>query len=404
MALPFLEAMGSASLRAAPAAAGPRRFVAINIPLGFIPEQFFPKGVGSAYEASSYLELAEPLRKDFTVFSGVSHPDVDGGHSSEKSFLTAAPHPGSRSFKNSISLDQVIAREVGEETRFSSLTMGSHSLSWSANGVATPADRDPRNVFRRLFQQGTPQDVAALEADLRSGHSIMDAVMADAKAIQRKASAIDQEKLDQYFTAVRETEQRLAKAERWNRLPKPEVDLQLPDKIDPADLVAEFRAYFDLMHLAIQTDSTRVLTLGGAGHGLVPKIRGVAQGYHALSHHGKNPELLSQLEIIERCTMEIFVDFLQRLKKTAEGDSNLLDRTQVLFGSNLGNASGHTTTNLPILLAGGGFRHGQHLAFDARENYPLPNLFVSILQRMGIESDSFASSTGTMSGLEMAGA
>jgi hypothetical protein len=405
LALPWLEAMLPARICAAgsaAAAAAPRRFVAINIPLGFIPEKFFPEHAGAGYAPSSYLAPGVDLRSEFTVFSGVSHPSVDGGHSAEKSFLTAAPHPGARSFKNTISLDQYMARRIGEQTRFASLTLGDHSLSWSANGVSIPHENSPAKTFARLFLSGTPKEVAAQQRELAEGRSIMDTVMEDAKTMERSVTAADRDKLDQFFTAVRETEQRLTKAEAWNQTPKPKVEAKPPGKVDWTDLIGMFRAQFDVIRLALETDSTRVITLGGTGYGIVPTIKGVELGYHGLSHHGKNPDMMRQLEIIEHETMLAFFDFLRALRSSKNGETNLLDRTQVLLGSNLGNASGHLTTNLPVILAGGGYQHGQHLAFDAKNNYPLPNLFVSMLQRMGIEADAFASSTGTMRGLEAA--
>jgi len=401
LSLPLLEAMLPARIRAAGTAAvgAPRRFVGINIPLGFLPENFFPEQAGADYALSNYLQPGLALRNDFTVVSGVSHPGVDGGHSAEKSFLTAARQPGSRTFKNTISLDQFIAQKVGDQTRFSSLTLGDHSLSWSANGVSIPAEQSPARAFTRLFLSGNAKEVAAQQRDLEDGRSIMDTVLDDAKAMERSVSQADRQKLDQFFTAVRETEQRLSKAEAWAQTPKPVVAEKPPAKIDDSDLVGMFRAQFDVIRLALATDSTRVVALGGTGYGLVPKINGVQQGYHGLSHHGKNPEMIRQLELVERATMQAFFDFLASLEASAEDGTNLLDRTQILLGSNLGNASAHSTTNLPVILAGGGFRHGQHLAFNQRDNYPLPNLFVSILQRMGVEAASFASSTGTMTGL-----
>jgi hypothetical protein len=191
------------------------------------------------------------------------------------------------------------------------------------------------------------------------------------------------------------------KAQAWSQTPKPKVDAQPPGKLDGADLTGTFRAHFDVIRLALETDSTRVVTLGGTGYGTVPLIKGVELGYHGLSHHGKNPDMLRQLELVERATLAAFFDFLHSLKASRDGDGTLLDQTQILLGSNLGNASGHLTTNLPVLLAGGGFKHGQHLAFDQKSNYPLPNLFVSMLQRMGVEADRFATSDGAMRGLEM---
>lgn len=400
LALPLMESLGP--LRGVEAAGAPRRIVAINIPLGFHAPNFFPGQTGRAYVPSPYLQVAEPLRNDFTVFSGMSHPDVDGGHSAEKSFLTAAPHPGSRSFKNSISLDQFVAGRIGGATRFASLTLGEHSLSWSANGVSVPVENQPAATYARLFLAGNAREVAGQKQQLRDGRSIMDTVLEDARAMERTVSRVDREKLGQYFTAVRETERRLTKAEAWVDTPKPRVDGSSPGRIASEDIIGRLRAFFDVITLALQTDSTRVITLGGHGGSLVPPIKGVQQGYHGLSHHGKNPEMIAQLALIERETMAAWSGFVAGLKQVKEGGATLLDHTQVLLGSNLGNASGHLTTNLPIILAGGRYRHGQHLRFDEKNNHPLPNLFVSMLLGLGLEVDSFASSKGTVRGLEPA--
>jgi len=404
LALPLLEAMLPARIRAAGSATttAPKRIVAINVPLGFIPEKFFPTETGASYALSEYLQPAEPLRNDFTLFSGTSHPGVDGGHSAEKSFLTAAPSPGARTFRNTISLDQFIARQIGDATRFSSLSIG-ESLSWSANGVSIPSEHSPARTFARLFLAGTPKEVSAQERDLEDGRSIMDTVLEDAHAMERSVSSADRTKLDQFFTAVRETEQRLVKAQAWSKTPKPKVDAPQPGPLNDTDLAGTYRAQFDVIRLAFETDATRVIAFGAYGYGLVPKIQGVELGYHGLTHHGKNPDMMRQLELIDRATLSAFFEFLTKMKASQDGDGSLLDHTQVLLGSNLGNANAHSTTNLPVILAGGGYRHGQHLAFDAKDNYPLPNLFVSMLQRMGIEAEKFATSTGTMKGLEMRG-
>lgn len=398
MALPFLEAMYSGRALGAPTAA-PKRFVAINIPLSFIPENFFPSEAGTDYALSPYLKLGEALKSDFSVISGTSHAGVDGGHSAEKSFLTGAPSPGARSFKNTISFDQHLAERVGESTRFASLTLGENTLSWSANGVAIPPETSPRRLYSKLFLSGSPKEVAAAENDLKDGRSIMDAVLAEAREMERSVSSADREKLDQYFTAVRATEQRLEKMQKWNQTPKPRVQQASPGEIPAADLVGTLRAYFEVMRLALETDTTRVLALGGTGYGVVPKIQGVQLGYHGLSHHGKNPEMLAQLELIERATLGAFFEFLASLKSVSEGPGTLLSNTQIFLGSNLGNASGHITTNLPVVLAGGGYKHGRHLAFDPKNNYPLSNMFVSIAHQMGLETNTFARSTGPMAGL-----
>jgi len=392
LALPTLESFGVAK-------APVKRLVAINIPLGFYGPRFFPKTAGNNYETSDYLKPADHLRDRYTVISGTSHPGVDGGHSAEKSFLTAAPHPGSRGFRNTISLDQYIASKVGEATRFASLTVGDESLSWTANGVAIPPQRSPAKLFETLFVSGNQNDVATQRRRLQDGHSILDNVLEEAKAMEGSVGTEDREKLDQFFTAVRETENRLAKSERWLVTPKPAVEAKSPREVASGDVLTWMQSHFEVIRLALATDSTRVVAMSGANHSLVPPLPGVSMGYHGLSHHGKNPEMIKQLEVIERGTLAAWIGFLESLRDTPDGDGSLLDRTQILLGSNLGNASGHLTTNLPVILAGGGFRHGQHLAFDEKDNHPFATLFVSMMQELDLEVSEFASGKGTMRGL-----
>lgn len=394
LALPAFE-----SLRAAPAKA-PARIVAINIPLGFHSPNFFPTGTGRDYALSAYLEPAASLREHFTVISGTSHPGVDGGHSAEKSFLTAAPHPGSRSFKNTLSLDQLVASRFGQETRHASLTLGDHSLSWSANGVSIPAENSPAKTFAKLFLKGSEKEVQQQKQRLAEGRSILDTVLAEARTMEGQVSARDREKLDQYLTAVRETEAGLLKADHWIDTPKPTIPEKSPGDIPSADVAGVLRAHFQVIVLALRSDSTRVVTVGGNGGSQVPPLKGVTMGYHGLSHHGMNPDMIRQLEVIDRATLAAWAEFLTALRATPDGDGTLLDHTQVLLGSNLGNASGHLTTNLPIVLAGGSFQHGQHIAFDTKHNHPLADLYVSMLQELGLEEERFASGTKPLPGLE----
>ena len=231
----------------------------------------------------------------------------------------------------------------------------------------------------------------------------MDMVSEDAKSLSRELGVGDREKLDAYFTSVRDLEKRMAEAEKWAELPKPQVHQSIPVDInDPGDLIGRQRTMCDVIKLALQTDSTRFISLHIPGaSGSIP-IAGVDDSHHSLSHHGRDSEKLEQLALVEAAVMKQWGNFLQGLREVEEAHGNLLDQTSVLLTSNLGNASNHDNRNMPVLLAGGGFRHGQHLAFDKKKNYPLPNLYVSILQQVGMETDSFASSTGTMTGLEPA--
>lgn len=415
LSLPMLETMQPV-LAGAGGAPGvgtePRRLLAICNNLGLLPEHFFPKETGRGYALSSYLEILSALREDFTVFSGVSHPDVDGGHPADNCFLTAAPHPGRGGFRNTISLDQYIAERVGHLTRFPSLNLGvnveqgARSLSWTSSGVMIPCEERPSEVFRRLFMQGSPEEVERQVRKLDVGRSILDSLADQARGLQRRVSGADRDRLEQYFTSVRELEQRMAMSKEWERKPKPGVERGVPlDPASPKAYMEKVRLMYDLARLAFETDSTRsIALLLDSVNSPAIEVEGaqITGGYHDLSHHGRSPEKLKQLRAIDEWHMRLLGELATGLKGVQEGGSNLLDRTMILYGSNLGNANTHVTTNLPTLLLGGGFRHGQHLGFDRERNYPLPNLFVSLLQRMGLEADRFASSTGTFRGLEMA--
>ncbi len=411
LALPFLDAMTPAFARAATTQV-PRRFFGICNNLGLLPDKFFPAqdSAGSGYKLSPYLEHLADFRDDFTVFSGVMHPDVDAGHPADNVFLTAAPHPGNGGFRNSISLDQYAAERLGNQTRFPSLTLGvnvsqgQRSLSWTRGGVLIPSEEKASVVFKKMFITGTKEETQEQTRRLALGQSIMDTVADQTKSLEKNIGPSDRARLDQYMTGVRDLEQRLASASEWEQKPKPVV--AEPTPIDPADPKAymdKVRLMYDMARLAFETDSSRFVALlldGVNSPAITADGQPTDDGYHNLSHHGKNAKKLAQLERIDREHMKLLAKLFGDLKQCREGNESLLDRTMILYGSNMGNADTHVTTNLPTLFAGGGFRHGQHLAFDRERNYPLPNLFVSVLQRLGIEQDRFATSTGTMSGLE----
>jgi hypothetical protein len=351
--------------------------------------------------------VLKDFREDFTVMSGLSHPDVGPSHDSNHSFLTAAPHPERRAgFRNTISVDQVAAEHLLGETRFPSLalTCEGFTLSWTRSGAPVPADSWPSSVFAKLFLEGRPDEVQAQTRRLEDGQSILDVVRDQSRSLQRRLGANDREKLDEYFTSVRELEQRLAQAEAWSKKPKPKVDVKPPQNItNGADLIGKTRVWFDLIHLALETDSTRLVTLQLLGTSSVPPIQGVSQGHHDLSHHGQDPAKIAQLKTLEIEKLKTLRTFLEQLKQTKEEGESLLDRTMVFFSSNLGDASKHSVKNMPVILAGGGFRHGQHLAFEEANHPPLSNLFMSMLQQLGVEADRFGSSTGTLTGLEAVG-
>ena len=281
---------------------------------------------------------------------------------------------------------------------------GLRSLSWTGAGVLIPCEENPVSVYQQLFLQGTPDQVRSQVQPLSLGQSIMDAVADQTQSLQRKLGPKDRDRVDQYLTGVRELEQRLEAAQAWEYVPKPEPRGEAPvNPEDPKAYMDKVRLMYDMARLAFETDSTRAITLMlDSVNSPAIDVEGtqITDGYHNLSHHGKNEEKKKQLEAIDSWHMRLLDELFANLKDAKEDSDSLLDRTMVVYGSNLGNANTHVTTNLPVLFAGGGFRHGQHLAFDTENNYPLPNLFVSMLQKLGIETDRFATSTGTFRGLE----
>ncbi|MSU73291.1 MAG: DUF1552 domain-containing protein [Opitutus sp.] len=416
LSLPFLEAMTPAFARAqassSPLAPGvkPRRMFAVMNNLGFVPANFFPHGAGRDYAASPYLALLKEHRNDFTVFTGVSLPNVSNSHSTEVCFITGAPGSGSGTFRNTISLDQVAAEVIGVQTRFPSLTLAINannlSLSFTGNGVGIPPEEKAAAVFKQLFVQGSPAEVAAQVRRLAIGRSILDTVSAQVKHMERDLGASDRERIDQYFTSVRDLESRLQASQGWEKTPKPVVSAPVPvDPGSPTKFIEKVAVMFDLARLVFETDSTRAITLFIAAD-RTPVVDSpldvtITEGYHGLSHHGKSEDKLNQLRALDVAQFKLFNKLLADMKGAKENGESLLERTMVLFGSNFFDANSHLTKNMPIVLAGGGFKHGQHLVFDTETNYPLTNLHLAMLHRLGIEKDRFSSSTGTMRGLEM---
>jgi hypothetical protein len=382
--------------------------VCICTPLGLHPEFFFPEEEGTDYELTPYLEVLKEFREDYTVVSGLSHAGMSPGfaHQASASFLTGAQNAGRPGFRNSISLDQFAAEHIGAQTRFASLALTGEGagLSWTKTGALVPASNSPSKVFAKLFLDGSEDEVREQVNRLNDGRSILDDVRDQASSLRTNLGASDRDILDEYITSVRDLEKRLARDESWCKTPKPRVNVPPPKDIPSvADLLGRTRLLFDLTHLALQTDSTRLITIMLTGSTFVPPIPGVSLGHHDLSHHGKDPGKLDQLKIVELEIMKTLAGLLAKMKQSREDDSDLLDRTTVFLGSNLGDGSSHSVKNLPVLLAGGGFKHGQHLAFDPQNPPPLCNLYVSMLQRLGIEADKFSSGTGTLTGLEPVG-
>jgi len=395
LALPLLEAMVPAQA-AESAAEIPRRLVAIETNMGILPQFFFPEGAGADYKPSPYLERLAAHRANMTVFSGVSLPGVTGGHTAERCFLTGTPHPERGGFRNGVSLDQFAAEQLGNRTRYPSLVLAitneNPTLSFTRSGAPIPAEKSPRKLFERLFLQGQPEEIAANVEALRQGRSLLDFVGEQSRRLGRQLSAGDRQRLDQYFAAVRDLEQRLQSAEAWEHRDKPKASGEPPvDITDPQEFARRTGQMFDVVKLALETDSTRIATL------FIDTTV-----IHNITHHGNRPEVLAELRGKEEAQFDVLNAFLNSLTSSKEGDQTLLDRTMVLYGTCMGSANSHSNVNLPVLLAGGGFRHGQHLAFDAENNYPLSNLYVSMLQRMGLPIEQFSTGTSTLRGLELA--
>jgi hypothetical protein len=403
VALPALDAMlprghAAESVVSQP----PRRLVLIGRNLGLHAPFLFPETPGLGYETTRYLRQLEANRGRFTLFSGISHRHYHNHHS-EPGLFTGVEweriKEPAKEHHNTVSLDQHVAERIGGATRFRNLVIGppvQWHFSWTAKGVPVPTERHPTRVFKRLFIDSTEAEVRLELERLATGRSILDQVQDEAKALGGRLGPDDRRRLDQMFTTIRDTEQNLLRSEAWARKPKPVIDYPVP-KNDPShdDIVARETLWYDITRLALETDSTRVilLTMGDAGRA---KIEGATVGHHDASHHGKDEAKIEQLAMIEEVELQQFSRFLTTLDEVREGEATLLDRTVVLNASNLGNASAHTCENLPVVLAGGGFKHQGHVRCDRQENTPLSNLFVRVLQQLGLEEDRFGASSSVV--------
>jgi hypothetical protein len=408
IALPAMESL-SRGLLAAEAKQSPRRMVCIGNEFGMYPGAFWPQQAGADYELTTLLKPLESARKDMTLFSHLDH-GLKGGHFAVHTFLTGVKsNEGKGLPEGGMSVDQRAAEFVGSQTRFPSLTIGSEDglhggcmMSWTRTGTRIPPIPGPRELFRMLF---VDDDEAAKKqaADRVALHgSILDAVLGDAKSLNRRLSKVDSGKLHEYLASVRDVETKLDLDRQWQKIPKPKTEMAEPEN---QGLAQDLPAIYDLITLALQTDSTRVATLEIGGSFAASDL-GIRKGYHGLSHHGQVQENIDLLVQIELYQMQQFAKFLEKLasiRESATGQT-LLEQTMVLMGSGMGNANSHTNTDLPLILAGGGFRHGEFKQYPQEPNrrVPLCNLFVSMLQRFGVETDRFCAGTGTLSGLELA--
>lgn len=404
LALPLLEANSASGTFASP-----KRFTATGIFYGFVPQNFHPQQTGRNFQSPLLLKPLESHRNDYSVFSGLDH-NLSGGHNATKFFLSGIPTNQSKGFAEAnISIDQKAANFVGGQTRYSSLSLDSdrgneHTLSWTRNGNNVQPIRSLEKLYRMLFRKENLQTRNQAERQLEDRKSILDLAKFQADQFKKGLGQSDADKLDQYFTSVREFERRIEQSSLWLDKEKPKTDYALPRGADSLTLKERTPLFYDLMTLALQTDSTRVISLAFTNLGKENGgLSGVNQGYHTLSHHGQVQAAIDELSIIESFHVAQFSRFLGKLKQVVEPNGkSLLDSTMTLLGSGMSNANSHSNRDLPVLLAGGGFKHGQHLHFarSGKQSTPLCNLYLSMLQNFGLEVDRFNTSSGTLTGLE----
>ena len=427
LALPLLDAMLPRTLHAAPSTYKPvsksgakptPRAIFCYVSNGVNILEWVPGTAGKNYTLSPTLETLTEHRDSFSVLSGLGHPQCTGGHSGGDTWLTGAnlrSVPG-KDYTNSISIDQAIAEVVGDKTRFPSLELSdmsgtgaalhSHTLSFDRNGTPLPAENSPQRLFERLF---VPEDSTSREATLRryaEKRSILDDVLGEAKALEKKLGRADQVKMAEYLASVRETEIRVRKQEAWIDVPKPIIDatgLQLNSKPgDGHDRPMWLDVMLEISYLAFVTDTTRVISFewareaGGLGVG--------GENHHELSHHGGDAGMLSKLATVDRGYLTRLNRFMSFLKSTQEGEGSMLDHTMIVYGSgmNSGPKGEHSPKNLPLLVAGGsawGLKHGQHIAHDPQKHPPLSNVLLTVAQKMGVQTARFSDSSGSFSEL-----
>ena len=421
LALPLLECMSFA----APTATNAKRLCGIYFPFGVsLPKEeseqakwrWFPNGEGRDYQFNESLKCLEPLRDKLTVLGGLSHPNGRkmGAHDTGDTFLTGALLEG-KFLRNSISLDQVAAQAVGDQTRFSSLIMSTDggvgeptrasTLSYNEQGRPIPALNEPAQIFARLFGAGDA-DSFTRRSQLKSSAHMLDRVLEDSRALRLRLGNNDREKLDEYLSSVRQIEKRVARAQAWLEVPRPQLSDEDREmlKLDADDEAPQeyIRTMYDLIYLAFRSDSTRVATYqiasmadASSKAGKFPQLEGFKGSLHSLAHDWNKPEGAEKLGKWDRFMAQQLTYFLSKLQATPDGNATLLDNSLILYGSS--NSQTHNNNNYPLVLAGGnalGMKHGQFLKYS--ESVPMSNLFVTMLNRIGVPSDGFADSTGDL--------
>jgi hypothetical protein len=422
VALPLLDAMSPAFGAAAPAA-GPKRMAFVFVPNGINMADWTPRAEGASFELPRTLEPLNPVKSDLLVLTGLTHDkarangDGPGDHArSGASFLTGVQprKTAGANIRAGISVDQVAAARIGRATRLPSLEIGcdrglnsgncdsgyscaySANISWKSESMPMAKEVSPRAVFDRLFSAG-----ADPKRD-RQRRSILDYVAEDTAKVGRELGAGDRRKLDEYLQGVREIEVRIERAEKESRTtPTAAPKMDLPVGV-PRDYAEHMRLLFDLLVLAFQTDSTRIATfmLANEGSNRPYPFIGVSEGHHDLSHHGNDTAKKEKIAKINRFHMEQHARFLSRLKAIKEGSGTLLDNCMIVYGSAISDGNRHNHDDLPVVLAGGGagtIKTGRHIRYP--QNTPMNNLFLSMLERMGVPTDTLGDSTGRLNNL-----
>jgi hypothetical protein len=379
--------------------ANPRRLVCIGNHLGYYPGNFFPKDAGLDYQISPTLQAVQRHRDDFTVFSNLDD-GMTGGHNGVKAFLSGIRKDESSGFPDkNMTIDQVAAEHVGAATRFPSITAGLDNgtdLCWTRSGVRIPPVNNPARLFEALFVQSDAASIGKERTRLTHRASVLDALRESAGKLERQLSAADRQKLDQYLTSVRAVEKQLQMSQVW--LDKPKPTSPIDPVVDQERMhIEEIPLFYDLLTLALQTDSTRVATFEIPMGFRTSELE--VGSYHGLSHHSKSEERLGQLQIVEVYLMKQFAHFIDQMK-----EAQVFDHTAVVLGSGMGNGSSHSNRNLPVILAGGGMNHRGHMVCPVEDHkrVPLSNLWLSTLQWFGVEADRFGKSTGTFSPMNLA--
>lgn len=406
LGLPMLDAMLPEKSNAGMKTDGgiPSRMVLIHRPLGTYHPFLVPEKSGPDYAPTRYLKPLQSHRKNLTLISGISHKGYPNSHHTESAMFTGVSPEGlarADDIHNTISMDQLTSEKIGHLTRVPSLTLNTAncaSLSWNRKGVPVPWERSKANLFKKLFIDGTPDEIAREIKRLEHGRSILDGMRNQLKSLGASLGSADRERLELLASSIREAEKMLLQDEAWVSKPKPRVEATVRQFEQSQHWIESQQQWYGLIYLALQTDSTRVVVLGLGEQGQ-QNIPDLSIGHHDASHHGKDPAKIEQFARYEEKEYQTFAGFLDKLSATTEAGKPLLDSTQVLMASSLGDASAHSSDNLPVFLAGGGFKHKGHLAFDQKNNYQLSNLYVRMLQKMGIETQKFGASTGILGDL-----